>query len=61
MHIYLLSFTLSTISESQITPIKIGGKTVSARYSGRGMYDVRFEDANEEIRNRIASHELVAE
>ena len=61
MHIYLLSFTLSTISESQITPIEIGGKTVSARYSGRGMYDVRLEDANEEIRNRIASHKLVAE
>ena len=61
MHIYLLSFTLSTISESQIISIKIGRKTVSARYSGRGMYDVRLEDANKEIRNRIASHELVAE
>jgi hypothetical protein len=42
-------------SETQITSIRIGGKTISARYSGRGAYDVRVEDANEEIRNRISS------
>ena len=46
-------------SQSQVTSIKIGGKTLSARYSGRGMYDIRLEDDDEEIRNRIASHELV--
>jgi hypothetical protein len=46
-------------SQSQVTSIKIGGKTISARYSGRGMYDIRLEDNHEEIRNRIASHELV--
>jgi hypothetical protein len=39
-------------SESQVTSIKIGGKTISARYSGRRRYDVRLDDANEEIRSR---------
>jgi hypothetical protein len=39
-------------SESQVTSIKIGGKTISARYSGRHKYDVRLDDANEEIRSR---------
>jgi hypothetical protein len=42
--------------ESQITSVRIGGKTISARYSGRGAYDIRLEDANEEIRNRISSN-----
>jgi hypothetical protein len=46
-------------SESQITSIRIGGKTISARYSGRGAYDIRLEDANEEIRNRISSNEHI--
>ena len=46
-------------SESQITSIRIGGKTISARYSGRGTYDIRLEDANEEIRNRISSNEHI--
>jgi hypothetical protein len=43
------------VSESQITSVRIGGKTISARYSGRGAYDIRIEDANEEIRNRFSS------
>ena len=46
-------------SESQITSVRIGGKTISARYSGRGAYDIRLEDANEEIRNRISSNERI--
>jgi hypothetical protein len=46
-------------SESQITSVRIGGKTISARYSGRGAYDIRLEDANEEIRNRISSNECI--
>ena len=46
-------------SESQITSVRIGGKTISARYSGRGAYDIRLEDANEEIRNRISSKEHI--
>jgi hypothetical protein len=46
-------------SESQITSVRIGGKTISARYSGRGTYDIRLEDANEEIRNRISSNERI--
>lgn len=45
--------------ESQITSVRIGGKTISARYSGRGAYDIRLEDANEEIRNRISSNERI--
>lgn len=40
-------------NESQTTSIKIGGKTISANYSGRGKYDLRLEDVNEEIKNRI--------
>ena len=45
--------------ESQITSIRIGGKTISAKYSGRGVYDVRLEDIDEEIRNRIAAGEQI--
>ncbi len=40
-------------NESQTTSIKIGGKTISANYSGRGKYDLRLEEVNEEIKNRI--------
>jgi hypothetical protein len=40
-------------NQSQITSIKIGGKTISANYSGRGKYDLRLEEVNEEIKNRI--------
>jgi hypothetical protein len=36
-------------SESQVTSIKIGGKTISARYSGRRKYDARLDDVNKEI------------
>ena len=45
--------------QSQITSIRIGGKTISARYSGRGSYDVRLEDSNEEIRKRIGLAEEI--
>jgi hypothetical protein len=44
---------------SQITSIRIGGKTISARYSERGTSDIRLEDVNEEIRNRISSNEHI--
>jgi hypothetical protein len=47
------------VSESQITSVRIGGKTISARYSGRGAYDIRIEDANEEIRKRISSNDHI--
>ena len=40
-------------NESQTTSIKIGGKTISANYSGRGKYDLRLEEVNDEIKNRI--------
>lgn len=40
-------------NQSQITSMKIGGKTISANYSGRGKYDLRLEEVNEEIKNRI--------
>ena len=40
-------------NESQVTSIKIGGKTISANYSGRGKYDLRLEEVNEEIKKRI--------
>ena len=46
-------------SESQVVSVKIGGKTISARYSGRGMYDVRLEDVDEEIRSRITAGEQI--
>ena len=45
---------LGPTSESQVTSIKIGGKTISARYSSKRMYDVRLDDANGEIRSRSA-------
>ena len=40
-------------NQSQITSMKIGGKTISANYSGRGKYDLRLEEVNDEIKNRI--------
>ena len=40
-------------NESQTTSIKIGGKTISANYSGRGKYDLRLDEVNDEIKNRI--------
>jgi hypothetical protein len=40
-------------NQSQITSMKIGGKTISANYSGRGKYDLRLEEVNEEIKNHI--------
>ena len=40
-------------NESQVTSIKIGGKTISANYSGRGKYDLRLEEVNDEIKKRI--------
>jgi hypothetical protein len=46
-------------TESQVTSIRIGGKTISAKYSGRGRYDVRLEDIDEEIRNRITAGEQI--
>jgi hypothetical protein len=46
-------------TESQVISVKIGGKTISARYSGRGMYDVRLEDVDEEIRSRITAGEQI--
>ena len=46
-------------TESQVTSIRIGGKTISAKYSGRGRYDVRLEDINEEIRSRITAGEQI--
>lgn len=46
-------------TESQITSVRIGGKTISAKYSGRGRYDVRLEDINEEIRSRITAGEQI--
>ena len=45
--------------QSQVTSIRIGGKTISAKYSGRGRYDVRVEDIDEEIRNRISAGEQI--
>jgi hypothetical protein len=45
--------------ESQVTSVRIGGKTISAKYSGRGRYDVRLEDIDEEIRNRITAGEII--
>jgi hypothetical protein len=46
--------------QSQVTSVRIGGKTIAARYSGRGNYDVRLEDAaDKEIRNRIANGEQI--
>ena len=46
-------------TKSQVISIKIGGKTISAKYSGRGMYDVRLEDVDEEIRSRITAGEQI--
>jgi hypothetical protein len=46
-------------NQSQVTSIRIGGKTISARYSGRGRYDVRLEDIDEEIRSRITAGEQI--
>jgi hypothetical protein len=45
--------------QSQVTSVRIGGKTISARYSGRGRYDVRLEDIDEEIRKRITAGEQI--
>jgi hypothetical protein len=45
--------------QSQITSVRIGGKTISARYSGRGRYDLRLEDIDEEIRKRISDGEQI--
>ncbi len=46
-------------NESQTTSIKIGGKTISANYSGRGKYDLRLEEVNDEIKNRIINGEHI--
>ena len=46
-------------NQSQITSIKIGGKTISANYSGRGKYDLRLEEVNEEIKNRIINGDYI--
>lgn len=45
--------------QSQVTSVRIGGKTISARYSGRGRYDLRVEDIDEEIRKRISDGEQI--
>ena len=39
--------------------MRIGGKTISARYSGRGKYDLRLEDIDEEIRTRISDGQQI--
>jgi hypothetical protein len=45
---------------SQITSVRIGGKTITARYSGRGKYDVRLDDsADQQIRSKMNAGEQI--
>lgn len=46
--------------QSQITSVRIGGKTITARYSGRGKYDIRLDDsADQQIRNKMNAGEQI--
>jgi hypothetical protein len=46
--------------QSQVTSVRIGGKTITARYSGRGKYDVRLDDsADQQIRNKMNAGEQI--
>ena len=46
--------------QSQITSVRIGGKTITARYSGRGKYDIRLDDsADQQIRIKMNACEQI--
>ena len=46
--------------QSQITSVRIGGKTITARYSGRGKYDIRLDDsADRQIRIKMNACEQI--